>query len=343
MRLLLPQAQVLQALRGSVVALSRRRRAAKARAVALAIALKSRRFAGRSARKHGRHDAAMSVSAIAHRAVRSAAWIVENRWFNAIMLGIVCLAAVLIGVQTWPSVAEHPSVGKMEDFITVAFLLEAVLRVLACGRKPWLYLLESTSPVVRPNVWNMIDLVVVICAFIQLHQVALLRLLRLLRVLKLVRAVPVLRELLGALLRSMQSFVYVLALLVLLLYVWGILGVGLFRENDPLHFDDLGLAMLTLLQCATGDDWTDVLYANKDGCDVFEGCTRPPRRCWRVRVSRMHSSNSCGHRQLAAHPAPWGCCLPGTPTSTVNRPSRGNPRPPRSNASHSRRRANWRC
>jgi len=43
----------------------------------------------------------------------------------------------------------------------------------------------------------------------------------------------------------------------------------LFQLNDPWHFGSLHMTMLTLFRCATGEDWTDVMYINSYGCDKF--------------------------------------------------------------------------
>ena len=40
-------------------------------------------------------------------------------------------------------------------------------------------------------------------------------------------------------------------------------------ENDPWHFGTLHVSMMSLFRCATGDDWTDVMYINIYGCDLY--------------------------------------------------------------------------
>ena len=41
----------------------------------------------------------------------------------------------------------------------------------------------------------------------------------------------------------------------------------LFGENDPSHFGNLQLALVSLFRAATMDDWTDIMYINMLGCD----------------------------------------------------------------------------
>lgn len=43
----------------------------------------------------------------------------------------------------------------------------------------------------------------------------------------------------------------------------------LFQTNDPWHFGSLHITMFTLFRCSTLEDWTDVMYINMYGCDVY--------------------------------------------------------------------------
>ena len=59
-------------------------------------------------------------------------------------------------------------------------------------------------------------------------------------------------------------------LLLLVFYLFAIGGIEFFRQNDPWHFGNVGLAMLTLFRMATLEDWTDVMYINIYGCDRYD-------------------------------------------------------------------------
>jgi len=97
----------------------------------------------------------------------------------------------------------------------------------------------------------------------------LLRLLRLLRVLKLVNKLPQLQIIVTALIMGVGSIGYIGVILVIFFYFFAIIGMILFQKNDPWHFGSLHMTMLTLFRCATGEDWTDVMYINTFGCDKF--------------------------------------------------------------------------
>jgi voltage-gated sodium channel len=84
------------------------------------------------------------------------------------------------------------------------------------------------------------------------------RLARLLRALRLVSVVPELRLIVGTMVRSIPSMGHVLLLMGLLLYVYAVLGVHLFREADPAHWGSLPRAALTLFEILTLEGWVEV-------------------------------------------------------------------------------------
>ena len=65
----------------------------------------------------------------------------------------------------------------------------------------------------------------------------------------------------------LRSIVYILVLLLLVFYLFAIVGIYAFRDNDPFHFGDIFITLLTLFRCSTLEDWTDVMYINMYGCD----------------------------------------------------------------------------
>lgn len=105
--------------------------------------------------------------------------------------------------------------------------------------------------------WNRFDFVVVAGSFIPGvgGLAVLLRLLRLLRVLKLIKSLPQLAVIVNALIMGLSSITFISAILLLFFYLFAILGIILFRENDYFHFGQLHRAMLTLFRISTLEDW----------------------------------------------------------------------------------------
>jgi hypothetical protein len=91
------------------------------------------------------------------------------------------------------------------------------------------------------------------------------------RLLKLVSNVKQLRVIVVGLTQGLSAVTYIVILLVLVFYLFAVLGVNCFRRNDPFHFGNVGLAMITLYRIATFESWTAIMYINIFGCNSQTG------------------------------------------------------------------------
>ncbi|NRA57299.1 MAG: ion transporter, partial [Phycisphaerales bacterium] len=184
----------------------------------------------------------------------------EASWFQAMVVGVILVAAINVGLETYPQIMERmgPVLLGLDKLIIGIFVVELIIRIGAHGTKPWRFFLSG---------WNIFDFVVVVVCLIPLGgaYAAVLRLARVLRVLRLITVVPRLRILVTALLHVIPSIIYVTLLLILLFYVYAVMGTVLFRENDPVHFGSLQHSMFSLLRTVTLEDWTDIYYTQSLG------------------------------------------------------------------------------
>jgi voltage-gated sodium channel len=190
--------------------------------------------------------------------------ITETSWFQNSITFVIIFAGILVGIETYQEfAARHGRIIHFLDQLVIwIFVAEVVIKMAAQGKKPWRYFLDP---------WNVFDFTIVAACFmpVDAQYVMVLRLARLLRVLKLVRALPKLQVLVGALLKSIPSMAYVSLLLLLLFYVYAVAATFMFNGNDPVHFATLPLSMLSLFRAVTLEDWTDLMYINRDGCDEY--------------------------------------------------------------------------
>ena len=207
--------------------------------------------------------------------------IADSSRFNIFILSTIIFAGILVGIQTYERQVTHIAhILKQLDFIILfIFTVEVFIKVFAEGTKPLNYFKDP---------WNDFDFSIVAVCYIAFVTpdldasfIAVLRLARILRVFKLVTAIPKLQILVGALLRSIPSMGYVGVLLFLLFYIYAAMAVFIYGDNDPVHFENLHLAMLSLFRVVTLEDWTDIMYINMYGCDQYgydgmeELCTNP--------------------------------------------------------------------
>ena len=97
--------------------------------------------------------------------------------------------------------------------------------------------------------------------------ISVLRALRLLRIFKVTQYWSSLKNLVVSLLNSMRSIISLLFLLFLFILIFALLGMQLFGGQfvfpdgpQPTNFDTLTIALLTVFQILTGEDWNEVMY-----------------------------------------------------------------------------------
>ena len=191
---------------------------------------------------------------------------VDSNGFQYGILGTIVVAAMLVGLETSRDLVAHHGalLHKIDEWVLWIFVVEAAIKMARHGRHWYRYYYDP---------WNVFDFLIVVVCFLPIggQYAAVLRLARVLRALRLVTAVPRLQLLVGSLLKSIPSLVYVGLLLGVLFYIYAVLGVFVFRGNDPVHFHDLGTALLTLFRVVTLEDWTDVMYIQMYGSDAYPG------------------------------------------------------------------------
>lgn len=202
-----------------------------------------------------------------------------NKWFE---LGIVCVIvvnSVLIGVETYTS---NDIISIVQKTALYIFTVEIIMRYIAAGNNKEFF----------SDGWNVFDLTLVAIGYIpeslvtNASMMMAIRVLRILRVLRLLRAAEEIKVIVTVLLRSLSAMVYNVILFFIFIYLYAIIGVGLFRlpdpekltgeekmryeqfqeiapnapVNSPDPYGTLDEAMFTLFRELTSEDWTDIRY-----------------------------------------------------------------------------------
>ncbi len=178
--------------------------------------------------------------------------IVYGKTFSNFIIGVIVFNAVLIGIETYI----HLPVFKTIEWICVWIFVAEIALKLRYARSMKEYF---TDP------WNLFDIIVVGAAFVPAVGAlsSALRILRVLRVLRVVKAVPELRLIVRVLAKSMVSMTWIAVLMVIVFYIYAVIGVKFFGSTQP-EFATLHEATFTLFRALTLEDWTDVRY---DGVD----------------------------------------------------------------------------
>ena len=147
-------------------------------------------------------------------------------------------------------------------FFALIFVLEAIIRLLGIGFKHYFR-----------DTWNCFDFFIAFGSFIsiiislsssiEIKAVTLLRAFRILRLLRLLkRGGKSLYLIFNTLVITMQSLVNIGGLLLLMMYIYSIIGMIFFGElkrnatmNDYINFESFTSSFITLFTVATVDSW----------------------------------------------------------------------------------------
>ncbi|XP_043500324.1 voltage-dependent calcium channel type A subunit alpha-1 isoform X31 [Polistes fuscatus] len=152
------------------------------------------------------------------------------------------------------------------EFVFLAlFMMEMFIKVYALGPRTYF---ESS--------FNRFDCVVISGSIFEViwsavksgsFGLSVLRALRLLRIFKVTKYWKSLRNLVISLLSSMRSIISLLFLLFLFILIFALLGMQLFggqfnfdSGTPPTNFNTFPIALLTVFQILTGEDWNEVMY-----------------------------------------------------------------------------------
>lgn len=177
----------------------------------------------------------------------------ESKKFQFFVSIIIIYSSLSIGVSTYEVNPFLLKVLIYSDYlITLIFLLEIAIRFSA----------EKSIKDFFLDGWNTFDLVIVIASLIPSgisESVLVLRLLRLLRLLRIISFVPELRALVENLIKALKKSVYILILIFLITYIYGVTGTQFFASVEGAKFNTLGQSLITLTQVATVSGWEDVM------------------------------------------------------------------------------------
>jgi voltage-gated sodium channel len=185
---------------------------------------------------------------------RSARRLVESDAFQNTIVAVIIVNAITIGVQTY-SIPEwlHNMLESADRVFLGVFVVELLLRFASDGFRPTRFFRSG---------WNLFDFLVVAMAFIPgvSRNGTVLRLVRLLRVARLIKRMPDIGVLFDGMRRAAGPAFSLVALTVLLCYLYAIVGVVLFGERAPQYFGNVGEGLLTLFTLLTLEGWNTVMH-----------------------------------------------------------------------------------
>lgn len=173
----------------------------------------------------------------------------KSRTYEFGIVALIAFNALLLAADTIPTI-EHPIgelLEELNNIIVLIFVVEITLKIVTFGRQFW-----------REG-WNWFDLIVVGISILPASEVfSSLRALRALRLLRLVTVLPSLRRVVEGFLRALPSLGSIMLLLMLLLFVFSVMGTKLFGATHPETFGWLGASAFSLFGVMTLEGWPDL-------------------------------------------------------------------------------------
>ena len=172
---------------------------------------------------------------------------VESALFQRAVVGLIIFNSILIGLETFPIVMGK--YGEIIDFIDfsilVLFTVELILKIVVYRGS---FFKES---------WNIFDLFVISISIVpSAGSFTVLRSLRIIRTLRLLKNIPKLRLIIESLLHAIPSIGWIVVLLGIVYYTFGVIGTNLFAADFPEYFGDLGKSLFSLFQIMTLESWS---------------------------------------------------------------------------------------
>ncbi|CAB3257221.1 unnamed protein product [Arctia plantaginis] len=192
---------------------------------------------------------------------------VKTQWFYWFVIVLVLFNTICVAVEHYHQPPWLTSFLYYAEFVFLGlFMMEMWVKMYALG--PRIYFESS---------FNRFDCVVISGSIFEVvwsevkggsFGLSVLRALRLLRIFKVTKYWASLRNLVISLLNSMRSIISLLFLLFLFILIFALLGMQLFggqfnfeEGTPPTNFNTFPIALLTVFQILTGEDWNEVMYA----------------------------------------------------------------------------------
>lgn len=178
---------------------------------------------------------------------------IEHKYTVNFILFVIVFNAVILGLMTytWINNICGSELQILCDTCVIIFTIEMLIK---------LYVYKGSF---FKDGWNVFDFTLVAISWIPTGGVfssfRAFRVLRALRALRLIARLQKLRIIVQAIIESVPNVAWASVLLLLIFYIFSIMGTTMYAENFPEYFGTIGKSMFTLFQIMSLDDWATEL------------------------------------------------------------------------------------
>ena len=182
---------------------------------------------------------------------------VEGKLFQGTVLIVIAINSIVLGLQTSPSIDN--SIGDILSIIDTIclgiFIIEMLLKMIVYHFFGYF-----------KNPWNVFDFCIILMSILSgLSVLSSLRVLRVFRVFrslkglrgfKMASSLRPLQVIISAIGKSIPGISWAMLLMVIVYYIFSIIGVTIFGQTFDEWFGDIAKAMYTLFQVMTLESWS---------------------------------------------------------------------------------------
>ncbi len=175
---------------------------------------------------------------------------IECKSVSNFILAVIIINSIILGLMTYPALCERYATAMhiLCEICVVIFSIEIFIK---------LYVYKGSF---FKDGWNNFDFILVAISWIPTGGVfssfRAFRVLRALRALRLVTKLEKLRIIVQAIIESIPNVGWASVLLLLLFYIFSIMGTTMFAEAFPEFFGSIGKSMYSLFQIMTLESWS---------------------------------------------------------------------------------------
>jgi len=176
--------------------------------------------------------------------------IVNSKPFTRGILILIILNSITLGIETFTIPPQaHLVLAYFNWFCTIVFIIEIILKCIAYKAA---FLKDG---------WNIFDVIIIglsilpeIAFFSSARILRILRVFKVFRTTRLIGHIENLQNVIQAMLHALPSIGWTVGILMIVYYVYAVMGTNLYAVISPDYFGNLWISFYTLFQITMGDE-----------------------------------------------------------------------------------------
>lgn len=177
---------------------------------------------------------------------------IENKWTQRFILFVIIFNSIILGMMT-----SNALMAKYANIMNLLCNICVWIFTVELGIKLYVYKKHFFK-----DGWNIFDFIIVAISWIPTGGVfssfRVFRILRTLRALRLITQLEKLRVIVQAIIDSIPNVSWACVLLLIIFYIFAIMGTTLYGHDFPSEFGTLGKSLFTMFQLTTLEAWPDI-------------------------------------------------------------------------------------